>query len=165
MNGHKTFHFSACQKSLHTLYYHGSTFFGHEPSKAGALRMFNPTRPLIMTASICMKNGVLSLTQSGDCLFQHGVHQCCIRTAADCPIYNQTVKEVDDWRKVQLAFRKSEFRNICQPFFIWVVRMEVSIYNILYCRRIFHLSKNCILLFCLKDNQIFVFHNFPDYFF
>ena len=40
--------------------------------------------------------------------------QSGIGTAADCPIYNQSVRAVDDQGKIQLTFWKSERRNICQ---------------------------------------------------
>ena len=64
MIAHKTSRFSTCQRSLHTLIYQGDIPFGYRESQSGMLQAVNPTRPSIMTASICMNNGMPSTTMS-----------------------------------------------------------------------------------------------------
>lgn len=103
-------------KCFGTRYLHILNYLGNIPfwtwSESDRCAPCGQSNPAI---SICMNNGVLFLWQRGDCLIQHGVHQGGIGTAADCPIYNQAVKAVDDRGKIQLTFWKSELRNIRQP--------------------------------------------------
>lgn len=79
-----------------------------------------------MTAAISMDDGALSLWQNSNRLIQHGIDQGGIGAAADCPVHNQTIETVDERREIELTLRKSEFRDICQPLFIWVIRMEIT---------------------------------------
>src|SRR5699024_11697950 len=71
-----------------------------------------------MTAAISMDDGALFLWQNSNRLIQHGIDQGGIGAAADCPVHNQTIETVDERREIELTLRKSEFRDICQPFFI-----------------------------------------------
>ena len=73
---HKTSRFSTCQRSLHTLIYQG-TSLSDIKSQSGMIQAVNPTRPSIMTASICMNNGMPSITMSVamDISEEGGVHR------------------------------------------------------------------------------------------
>ena len=84
-----------------------------------------------MTATISMDDGALSLWQNSDRLIQHGIDQSGIGAVADRPVHNQTIEAVDEQREIELTLRKSEFRDICHPFLIWVIRMEITAKNIL----------------------------------
>ena len=74
---HKTSRFSTCQRSLHTLIYQGDIPFGYRGRQSGMIQAVNPTRPSIMTASICMNNGMPSITMSVamDISEEGGVHR------------------------------------------------------------------------------------------
>ena len=99
---------------------------GHGPGKPSTLHAFDPSGPPVMTAAISMDDGALSLWQNSNRLIQHGIDQGGIGAAADCPVHNQTIETVDERREIELTLRKSEFRDICQPLFIWVIRMEIT---------------------------------------
>ena len=98
---------------------------GHGPGKTSTLHAFDPSGPPVMTAAISMDDGALFLWQNSNRMIQHGIDQSGIGAAADCPVHNQTIETVNERREIELTLRKSEFRDICQPFFIWVIRMEI----------------------------------------
>ena len=112
-----------------------------------------------MTAAISMDDGVLSLWQSSNRLIQHGIDQGGIGAAADCPVHNQTIETVYKRREIELTLRKSESRDICQLFFIWVIRIEITTKDILYRWRYFSQIRTILFLLCPKHYQIFVLHN------
>lgn len=78
-----------------------------------------------------MNHGLLFWIQCTDSISQHCVHQIGIRRDSHPPTDRHSIKTVNDRGQIYLPGRNGKLRDICEPLFIWFIRMKITIDEIL----------------------------------
>ena len=79
-----------------------------------------------------MDNGMLTWLKSFDGLLKHSVCELCIGGCTQGPTYRHSVQTINDRRQIHLSCFYGKLCDVCQPFLIGLISMEVSVDKVFY---------------------------------